>query len=312
MTDFFQNQFHFRTLLFSAFAVLLLTIGGTSCNVVDREEQIPAYLFIDTFSLTTKTDNSQGSNAHDIVDAWVYANGQLIGTFEVPATIPILANDKRRITIFGGIKRNGRTDDRAIFPFYKAIQDSVDLKSGKIDSIHPQVVYFDSTKFRWIEDFEDRSISLAKSGINVEKDSIQLTYDPNEVYGYGAKNLVSGFVEFDKDDQKFEAATISKFLIPAGKSTYLEINYKLEANMQVGLYAFDAAGNQIGSAINVLYLFNTKNADGVAVWKKSYIHLDPDISQSQYKNASFKVFLQSYGSGAGSRIYFDNLKILHY
>lgn len=294
----------------AVFAVLIFN----GCNVFDREEQTPTYFFIDTFAVTTKSDNSQGSNAHDIKDAWVYVDGQLIGAFEVPVIIPVLAMDTVRVTILAGIKKNGRSDDREIYPFYRALQDTLVLVPGRIDSFFPSITYHDSTQFKWIEDFEDRTISFEPSGNNIEEDSMRLTYDPSEVYNHSNLNQVSGYVEFDSINQKFENSSISKFTIPRNTSTYLEINYNLETEAQIGFYAYDQAGILI-DRVNVLYLFNTKNAVTKEYeWKKSYISLNEDMSDPRFTNATFKIFIyaKNFSDNPNARLYFDNLKLLHF
>ncbi len=307
MITYFKKPSNFlKSLTVIASIATILLLNG--CNTFDREEQTPVYFFIDTFSLTTKSDNSQGSNAHDIKDAWVYVDGQLIGAFEVPVTIPVLAMDTARITILAGIKKNGRSDDREIYPFYKAAQDTMVLVPGRIDSFFPKIRYHDSTEFKWIEDFEDRTISFEPSGVDIEEDSMRLTYDPSEVYRHSNLNQVSGYIEFDSINQRFENSTISKFAVPRNSSTYLEMNYNLETEAQIGFYAYDQVGILI-DRVNVLYLFKT---DGE--WKKSYISLNEDMSDPRFTNATFKIFIyaKNFSDNPNARVYFDNLKLLHF
>jgi len=307
MITYFKKPSNFlKSLTVIASIATILLLNG--CNTLDREEQTPVYFFIDTFSLTTKSDNSQGSNAHDIKDAWVYVDGQLIGAFEVPVTIPVLAMDTARITILAGIKKNGRSDDREIYPFYKAAQDTMVLVPGRIDSFFPKIRYHDSTEFKWIEDFEDRTISFEPSGVDIEEDSMRLTYDPSEVYRHSNLNQVSGYIEFDSINQRFENSTISKFAVPRNSSTYLEMNYNLETEAQIGFYAYDQVGILI-DRVNVLYLFKT---DGE--WKKSYISLNEDMSDPRFTNATFKIFIyaKNFSDNPNARVYFDNLKLLHF
>lgn len=301
-----------KSLTVIAFIATILLLNG--CNTFDREEQTPVYFYIDTFALTTKSDNSQGSNAHDIKDAWVYVDGQLIGAFEVPVMVPVLAMDTARITILAGIKKNGRSDDREIYPFYKALQDTMVLVPGRIDSFSPSIKYHDSTEFKWIEDYEDRTISFEPSGSDITEDSMRLTFEPSEVYRHSNLNQVSGYVEFDSINQRFENSTISKFTIPSNSSTYLEINYNLETEAQIGFYAYDQAGILI-DRVNVLYLFNTKNTvTGDYDWKKSYISLNEDMSDPRFSNATFKIFIyaKNFSDNPTARLYFDNLKLLHF
>ncbi len=296
-------------LLFFLCTITILSWFG--CNTFDRDEQIPSYLYIEEFELETKSNNSQGSNAHDILDAWVYVDGQLIGAFEVPAMVPVLAVDTARITVLAGVKKNGRSDNRVIYPFYKGVQDTLILVSGNIDTIKPIVKYHDSTQFKWIEDFEDRTISMEYddgAGLDITEDSIRLTQDPALVYNYSSQNQVSGYVEFDSVGQRFENSTISKFSVPANTSAYFEINYKLDVPTQIGFYVYDNAGILI-DRIPILYLFET---DGE--WKKSYISFNEDMSNPAYASATFKVFMYSFNNtdNPNARIYFDNLKLLHY
>ena len=48
---------------------LALILFFVSC---DKEEPIPSYIHIPAFDLNVLSNGTQGSNAHNIVDAWVY------------------------------------------------------------------------------------------------------------------------------------------------------------------------------------------------------------------------------------------------
>ena len=63
----------------------------------DKEEQIPSYIYISEFVLDTKNTNF-GSNSHDFVDAWVYANNKLIvSKLKSPITAILLFEKSCRI-----------------------------------------------------------------------------------------------------------------------------------------------------------------------------------------------------------------------
>lgn len=295
---------------FVVMCLSILTFNG--CSVLDRVEPTPAYLFIDSFTVTTNSDNSQGSNANEIVDGWVYVGGTLIGVFELPAIIPVIyeksANEIQQfITVLPGIKNNGLSNSRVVYPFYKGYIDSVNLTPGKIDTLIPVTSYQSTTKFTWLEDFEDRSISLEKSGINVTEDSIQLRTNPDEIYNDG-KNKISAMVELEPGVQYFENSSITKFTLPRNSAVYLEINYKLDVNMQVGFYAYNSEG-EIFDQVPLVELFST-NGD----WKKTYISLAEDINSTRYANAEFKIFFaaRSTNTSQSSKIYFDNIKLLNF
>ena len=87
--------------IFLLFSVILIT----GCEPKNDDELVPSYLHIDKIDVTS--NYQQGTSSSKITDAWVYLDGTLIGSFELPATIPILTEGKQNITIYGGIKLNG-------------------------------------------------------------------------------------------------------------------------------------------------------------------------------------------------------------
>ncbi|MBI1305333.1 MAG: hypothetical protein GC181_01825 [Bacteroidetes bacterium] len=294
-----------RTSIFIITALIPAFINP-ACSLFDRTEPVPAYVYVDTFSLTTPSNNSEGSSAHNIVDGWVYSNGTLIGAFELPAMVPILASGSHYITVLPGIKKNGRSNDRQTYPFYKSFLDTLNLVGGHIDTLHPTTEYYSGSVFKWIEDFEDKSISIEKSGTDVTVDSVQLTTDPALIFNDG-KNKVSAFVELPAGTQYFENSSISKFDINRNVAVYLEMHYKLDVPMEVGLYAINSAGEEFAQ-IPILGLYETNGE-----WKKTYISLAEDINVSDYTGATFKVFFSARNSGSeAKRIYLDNIKLISF
>ena len=95
----------------------LLLIAVTNLKVIKQFQPI---LQIDSVSLDTNY-YEQGSNFKAITDAWVYVDDGLIGAFELPATIPVLAEGKHKLEIRPGIKLNGISSTRAPYPFYQPI-----------------------------------------------------------------------------------------------------------------------------------------------------------------------------------------------
>ena len=59
----------------------LLMILQQSCEWIDEPEQIPAYIRIENINVSTTTAE-QGSNSHNILDAWIFVDNQLIGAFD--------------------------------------------------------------------------------------------------------------------------------------------------------------------------------------------------------------------------------------
>jgi len=286
----------------------LVAISG--CSVLDKDEPEPKYIHITNFSLETPSNNTQGSNTHDIRDVWVDAQGLDVGVFEVPATFPIILNSDTNtfipILLQAGIKNNGRANNRIRYPFYKILTDTINRSSGVMDTIRPIVKYVDNLKFPWLEDLEDRTISLETSGADVSIDTILLTNDSAEVFEYGPKNQYSAVVDMGVGEQYFEASTIPTFDFPRGRPVYLEMNYKSDVAVQIGLSAFE--GMSLRAQVPVLLLFPTGGE-----WKKVYISLGEDANNADYTGMDFKVFFAARNSGEidNPKIFLDNLKILH-
>ena len=73
------------------FIALIFLLPVSSCEIFNPEEQVPAYVHLDKIDLNTQSD--EGSKSHKITDAWVYLDDQLVGTFELPSTFPVLTEN---------------------------------------------------------------------------------------------------------------------------------------------------------------------------------------------------------------------------
>jgi|TARA_B110000902_G_C14290451_1_gene580660 hypothetical protein len=290
------------------FVALLMLVP--SCT--DKEEPIPAYLYIPLIELEVSTDGTQGSNAHDILDAWVYVNGQLIGAFEMPATIPILASGNSRINVFAGVKDNGLTNKRIRYPFYRSFDTDMDLTPGKVDTLIPKIVYNQNAKFSWLEDFEDGSVSLEKSGSFTTVDSLYITENPADVYAYnGTTNLRSGAVDIPGGAHVFENSTIQSYALPrSGQDIYLELNFKCNTETVIGLYPITS---NVVQGFPLVNLFSTVDEFGEMQWKKVYISLVADVNNPEYAGAEFRPFISAQTNRAEeSKLFFDNIKLVHF
>jgi hypothetical protein len=291
---------------------MLLFVALLVPSCTDKEEPIPAYLYIPLIELDVPVDGTQGSNAHDILDAWVYVNGQLIGAFEMPATIPILSSGSSRINVFAGVKDNGLTNKRIRYPFYRSFDTDMDLTPGKVDTLIPKIVYNQNAKFSWLEDFEDGSVSLEKSGNFTTVDGLYITENPADVYAYnGTSNLRSGAVDIPGGAQIFENSTIQSYALPrSGQDIYLELNFKCNTEIVIGLYPLTGSVVQGFPLVN---LFSTVDEFGEMQWKKVYISLVADVNNPAYTGAEFRPFISAQTNRAEeSKLFFDNIKLVHF
>lgn len=258
-------------------------------------------------------DGTQGNAVHDIVDAWVYVDGQLIGAFEMPSTIPILASGTSRINVFAGIKNNGLNNQRIRYPLYRSFDIDMELTPGKVDTLIPTVVYNQNAKFSWLENFEDGTISTEGTGTPTTHDDIYVTSDPADVFEYdGVVNTASGRVDIPNGPQLFETRTIQGYELPRfGQDIYLELNFKCNTEMVVGMYAL--LGTSIRGYYPVVNLFSTVDETGEMQWKKVYVSLAADVNNPEYNGAVFKPFFRAQTNSSETlQLFVDNIKLVHF
>ena len=255
----------------------------TSCEKFSGDQTIPAYLSIDSIYLQTDF-NKEGTASQNITDAWVYVDDNLVGAFQMPARFPVLKEGKHNLTIIPGVKRNGIASTRITYPFYNTITQSVNLVPDSTISAGSagvlKTTYFSTTKFPWMEAFEDVSISLdttSRSMVKIGETPIGSTLAFEGVH--------SGIVQMDSAKNFFEVSTHNYFAIPKA-SVYLEMNFNTNTSFQAGVIVFTT--DYIIYQSPVLNLAPTNDK-----WKKIYIDLTTTLNS--YPNATnFKVFFGGF------------------
>ncbi len=270
------------------------------CNIINPDEKEASYISINQVALSTDAD-IQGSNSANISDAWIYVDDNLIGAFPLPCKIPVLKTGIHKISIGAGIKINGISSLRTPYVFYRFYQqENVDLEAGLTTQLNPSVVYFDSLTFGFKANFDD--ISGNKLSSTAASDTTaDLTTNPSKVFE-GAGSFItrlsrdSGYVDF----QMIDGIALPK----GGRTVYLEMNYKTNQALVVGLRSYFTGSASKEDNIIKLYA-NTE-------WNKIYINLTKTVS-SRVGADNHRVFFSSY-KPAGSEpleILLDNLKIVY-
>ncbi|MDI1233226.1 MAG: hypothetical protein PSX81_02965 [bacterium] len=293
--------------LFNFSILSLVLIFFLGCD--KEKEPIPSYLHIKKFTLTTN-NLSQGTNTQDITDAKVFANGKEVGTFELPVTIPIFSEGVVEITIFPTIKETGSAYNRKYYKPYISFIDTINLKALRVDTIQPTTKYKDNAKFDWILDFENTGSSLVKYGLNNTTDSLKVipTSSPGINQPFSNSNYC-GVISIDSPSifEDFEVATIASYTVPSlGTDVYVEMDFKSNANFQVGIFTDDGA-SIVRSP--VFYAFPTNN-----VWKKIYVNLKTETGDLR-PGSNIRVFFGVYKDPANPDlkplVYMDNLKLVY-
>ena len=122
-----------------ALALVLYCFLVSSCDIVNPEEALPAYLKIERFEFSTTP--AQGTASEQITDVWVFVNDLSLGIYELPATIPSLDVGNQNITIFPVIRENGVRSTPIIYPFYNRFETNI------IQPIRLQLMSFKSLAY---------------------------------------------------------------------------------------------------------------------------------------------------------------------
>lgn len=283
------------SLYLSAF-ILLLSVA--SCNIINPDEPIPAYIQIDAISL--QTNETQGTSSSKIVDAWVYIDEKTIGAFELPATIPVLSEGAHEIKIIPGVMLNGIAATRAVYPFYKTIISQIELTPGEVNNTFASITttYNDDVvfPFDYEENFESGGTIFEKVG---DSDTVMTRSTDSEhlmpVYGGNA----CGAIYMDENHDLFESATIEFYHIPQ-TNVFLEFNYRTNNHFSVGLMTGTGAFAEL--------LFITPKSE----WNKIYFNLTPYIADNNY-TSSFKIYFNADldFENEEALILLDNIKLLY-
>ncbi|MCC6691496.1 MAG: hypothetical protein IT235_08190 [Bacteroidia bacterium] len=237
---------------------------------------------------------TEGSISSKITDAWLYVDDQLIGVFQVPVTVPVLAQGNKKISIGAGIKKDGIAASRVQYDFYAQQVQSYYLKAGEKLSVTPAINYLSNTVFGWKEDFETVGLSFIKgpSGSDTVMQKITSSPDVFEGTGSGAAYLTGTY---------FEAVSSSAFTLPGnGNPVYLELNYKTNTAFAVGIY--DGSGNY-SSALTI---------NPSEQWNKIYIDLGAAVQSGTPANYSISFAMYRDASTPIAELFLDNIKLVHF
>ncbi|HPT01480.1 MAG TPA: hypothetical protein PLJ84_02710 [Bacteroidales bacterium] len=296
-------NFRYLTHIFcTLFFVTSLTMM-TSCDKTD-DEDIPSYISIDSISLNSQYQ--QGTSSHKITDAWVYVNNKLIGAFELPDTIPVLASGPSKVVIYPGVRMNGVASTRIPYPFYNFITyNPVNLVREKVYPLGKITATYNSeTVVAWNEDFESNNFSIDTTQ-NTDVKLIR-TNDEDKVFKYPDETShYSALAEFTGDSTVFESVSHSSFELPQdGTAVFLELNYKTNTPLTIGVYGRTATYTEQ----QAVFVLNPNTA-----WNKIYINLTPTVT---YLSAcyDFRIYFKAMKSEDidQAEILLDNIKLLHF
>ncbi len=280
------------------YVLIFVLFYANSCNIVNPKEGIPTYIQIDSVSLLPTVSATHGTVSQKITDVWVYYERQLLGAFQLPAKVPVLANGKGQLQVIAGIWDNGLSGTRAKYPFFTL--DTFSFYAKPTETIQHTPVFnyrtTDTPSIKYfVEGFEQGNSFSKKSGDT----TFTKTNNPVEVF----EGDWSSKVELHDTITEFESISTQDYSIPPNRECYMELNYKSEIPFLVRIEIF-YQGSYITSDVIGL---NAKDK-----WSKIYINLKGFAST--YQNAKFKIIIKgALPTGVtSSKTLIDNFKIIYY
>ena len=277
------------------FIYILLTV---SCENIDSS--IPSFLEINSYEIENNNQSSvphsENYLSHNISDCWVTINGQFIGAFEIPSTIPVLMENTNTIELSPGIKVNGISSSRIKYPFYEKFLITSELLKNRSIEINPTTNYKKNINIIF-----ETSGSFEQTGTMFENGDISDTSVVRqnlEVF----QGQFSGAIFLDSLNSRFDIRNIDFLNIPL--NTFMELDFKSNISFNVGVIIQNSGNLEIKEELIQLYPTNE--------WKKIYLDLYPLLSKGSVYS-SFKIYLdgQFDNSVENNTIYFDNLKLIH-
>jgi hypothetical protein len=285
------------------YIILALSLILLSCDK-GSEEDIPSYISLNSIWLNPE---GVGTSSQKITDAWIYVDDEFIGAFELPfVKVPVLKAGKHHLKIYPGIKMNGIASTRVPYAFYSSVEKEINLVRDSIVNLGSlPVKYSPGIIFAWQEDFEQSTISLDTTKRSIYK--LERTFDTAFIFKppTGEYNSSSGRAIINSDSGIFECASHDAFVLPVnGRDVFLELNYKTNNSVTVGIFV-NTASQTIQEPLLVLNRNTT--------WNKIYINLTAAVVQHQ--NAiDFKIFFGIIKDSdvAEAQFLVDNIKLVHF
>lgn len=278
----------------------LFAISLFSCDIINPEEDIPAFIEIEPFSFNAIPNS--GSNRHDIKEGWVFVDNVLIGAFSPGKPFPVLREGTVEVIVEAGIHENGISVVTKIYPYMERYITTVDLVPGEVTKIRPEFQYRDNIDFFLIEEFENSTFFV--DDIDGDEET-SIAFE-----SIGAFEGLSGQVVLTTDSPTVNVATSMAFNLPTVSSadTYLEINFKSETPIAIGLVALDG----FGGATQLYGIPGTNALNSTPEWKKIYINLQELISNNPAVAYQVGFGAELPPGLTEATIFIDNIKLLHF
>lgn len=280
-----------------------LTPAYIQINYEDINNCLDVTSFNQDHDLNYDSEQLASLQQHDFSHVNVYVNNKNLGCWKVPCKVSVVGiNDKDSSTLvlMPCFKKNGMNNTIQGYPFLNVLRQKVMLKKDKLYKISqnpPIYKYTSYSRFPYLETFGNSS-SFSPTG----SDTNAVTFVPTIFEG-----RTVGAITLHGADEDFDVTTQAITLPVYNYYVYLEITYKAESNIDIGLRlstgTYSNAVHQVGGV---------KATNGE--WKTVYFDLSSVLMG--YHNASGSVtnanlLLSGVGNAGDTHFYIDNIKIIY-
>jgi hypothetical protein len=283
--------------------LLSLVYLFSACNLINPEERLPAYIYLQPFDFQI-TKTNQGSGHQKITEAWLTVNGEFLGVYNLPSAIPILQEGNADIRIDAGIKDNGISTLPEIYPFFLPYLSNITLSPLQTDTLLPTTTYREEITFAFIEHFEG-DFQLFTDDLDGDPIT-KIDFDTENVF----EGRRSGRITLTSNNRVVQVASRTdqkyKGLLNKGAFVYLELTYKTDVELGIGLIGHYNNLSKPAERLFEPILRPRKD------WNKVYLNLSQTafvLNADEYQVAFVAVLPPDMATGS---IWLDNIKLVHF
>ncbi len=287
-----------KHLLYLVFPVLA---SLSACK--DEAEQIPAYLRIQPFTV----NEPGGVGWQEITDGWLYVNGEFLGAYTLPATVPVLAEGESEVFIYPGVKENGINYTPNLYLFMKRYETKVNLSGPNQTTIQPSTAYDLAAVFPY-EGRGDLDGSPTLQIIDRDGDTGS-TFSLTTNGAFSGKSLL---MAVDTAHPTIDIST-EKVALPstAAQEVWLELHHNNDIPFTLNLLG--SSSGSTAEYAQAVYRFN--ETDG---WNKIYINLTEFLIAAAQDEYSLYIHVtlpkdeKGNYSTTNGKVLLDNLRLVHF
>jgi len=287
------------------YCLLILLVCG--CDVFDKDEPVPGFVYIKKADLIVAQDGSQGPSTSEILDAHIFANDIFVGAIQLPGAVPILEQGPTKITVAAGIRNNGIFSDRLIYPFYRFFENEVDLIPGQVSPLNEDSIAY----FEYFSTANPVEINILFEGF----ENIGNIWQPSDIDGATISNTSdtadvisgssSGKIVLNDDFPDLEVYSQEpdwnlSGIIP-GRRVYLELDYYGNNPIEIGIRTRTPF-------VRKLFALGLNSTDEPT---KIYVDLTDEIGQGQTND--FQIYLEATKTtnDPEATIFLDNMRLVY-